>query len=203
METDRSHRHRLHEDAIALILGTLFVSLGTQIYSQTTLLVGSTAGLALLMSYVTHASFGIIFFVLNLPFYYLAWKRMGKGFTIRTFLAATLVALMTQHQPQWVNFADLNPVYATLVGGGLIGNGLLMLFRHRTGLGGVNILAMYLQDRFNLRAGYIMLGIDAAIMIAAYFVIPIDRLGLSLIGAAITNLIIAINHKPGRYVAWS
>ncbi|MDQ0455597.1 YitT family protein [Rhizobium paknamense] len=203
MNQEAVQRHRLYEDVIALCLGTLFVSLGTLIYANTTLLVGSTAGLALLLSYITGLGFGPIFFVVNLPFYILAYKRMGAAFTIRTFLASSLVAVISQLLPRWISFSALDPLYATVIGGALIGNGLLMLFRHRTGLGGANILAMYLQDHFKLRAGYVMLAIDAAIMISAFFVIPTDRLFLSLLGAAITNLIIAINHRPGRYLAWS
>ena len=41
-------RHQLYEDALAMLMGTLFIALGMLIYSKTMLLTGSTAGLALL-----------------------------------------------------------------------------------------------------------------------------------------------------------
>jgi uncharacterized membrane-anchored protein YitT (DUF2179 family) len=86
------------------------------------------------------------------------------------------------------------------MGGALSGTGLLILFRHRTGLGGINVLAIYLQDRFGLRAGYFQLAVDLAILAAAFFVIPLDRLALSLLGAVVVNMTLAINHRPGRYL---
>lgn len=198
-----AERHRLYEDVLAMISGTMFVSLGTLIYTETMLTVGSSAGLALLLSYVSGWGFGVIFFIVNLPFYILAVKRMGWAFTLRTFTAVALVSILSKLNGQWIDFSYLNPLYATVIGGGLIGTGLLMLFRHRTGLGGINILAMYLQEKTGLRAGYFQLGVDLAILAAAFFVLPADRLALSVLGAAIANLILAINHKPGRYMGLS
>ncbi|MBF5096390.1 YitT family protein, partial [Azospirillum sp. INR13] len=126
------------------------------------------------------------------------WK-----FTARTFIAVGLVTIFSRLTEQWVGFAHLDPVYATVVGSGLCGTGLLMLFRHRTGLGGVNILAIYLQEKHGIRAGYFQLGVDLAILAGAFFVLAPDRLLLSVVGAAIVNLTLAINHKPGRYLGMS
>jgi uncharacterized membrane-anchored protein YitT (DUF2179 family) len=198
-----AERHRLYEDALAMISGTMFVSLGTLIYTKTMLTVGSSAGLALLLSYASGWGFGVIFFIVNLPFCILAVKRMGWAFTFRTFTAVALVSVLSKLNSQWIDFSHLDPLYATVIGGGLIGTGLLMLFRHRTGLGGINILAMYLQEKTGLRAGYFQLGVDLTILAMAFFVLPADRLALSVLGAAIANLILAINHKPGRYMGLS
>jgi uncharacterized membrane-anchored protein YitT (DUF2179 family) len=200
MDAEPVERHRLYEDALAMLTGTLFVSFGMSIYAKATLLVGSTAGLALLLHYVTGIGFGPIFFLVNLPFYVLAFRRMGWRFAVRTFVAVSLVSVFSRFNGSWIDFSHLDPVYATVIGGGLTGTGLLMLFRHRTGLGGVTILAIYLQEDFGIRAGYFQLAVDLAILAAAFFVLPPGRLLLSVVGAAIVNLILAINHKPGRYL---
>ncbi|WP_139110170.1 YitT family protein [Ensifer sp. LC163] len=194
-----AERHRLYEDALAILTGTLIMSLGVIIYSKAMLLTGSTSGLALLLQYATGAQFWLVFSLINLPFYILAIKRLGWMFALRTFLAVTLVALFSKLTAGWVEFARLDPIYATIVGGGLMGTGLLILFRHRTGLGGINILAIYLQEQFGIRAGYFQLAVDLAILAAAFFVLPPANLVLSVVGAAVVNMTLAINHKPGRY----
>jgi uncharacterized membrane-anchored protein YitT (DUF2179 family) len=195
--------HRSYEDVMAMLVGTLFVALGVNFYTQALLLTGSTAGMAFLLQYATGWRFGVWFFLINLPFYYLAVKRMGWSFTLRIFVAIALVSLFSELTGKWVVFDSLNPLYASLMGGSLIGIGMLMLFRHRTSLGGINILALYLQGRYGLRAGYVQLGIDGLIMFAAFFVLPPERVGLSVLGAVALNLIIALNHKPGRYMGVS
>lgn len=196
-------RHRLYEDVLAMLLATMLVAIGITLYTQTLLLTGGTTGLSLLFQYVTHYSFGPIFFLINLPFYYLAIKRMGWGLTLRTFAAVFMVSVLSKFIPLWVSFSHLDPVFAAVAGGGLIGIGLLILFRHRATLGGVNILALYLQDNHGIRAGYFQLAVDILILLCGFFVLDLRSLLLSLLGAAVINLIIGMNHKPGRYLGVS
>ncbi len=193
--------HRLYEDVLALLLGTMVVSLGVMLYSESVLVTGSTAGAALLIEHATGLGFGVIFFAINLPFYGLAFKRMGLAFTIKTFIAVGLVSLFSKLMPMWIDFSMLNPIFAAIAGGALMGIGLLMLFRHRAGLGGINILALYLQEHFGIRAGYFQLAVDLVILACAFLTLPFDKVLLSILGAVVLNLIIALNHRPGRYLA--
>jgi len=105
--------------------------------------------------------------------------------------------------PGWIGFSHLSPLYAAIAGGGLQGIGLLILFRHRTGLGGFNILALWLQDRHGLRAGWVQLAIDLVILAVALMVIGWRAAALSVVGAVVLNVILGINHRPGRYLAVS
>lgn len=196
-------RHPLWEDALALLLGTAMVALGIAFYSHAGLLTGGTVGLAFLLKYFAGWPFGLVFFTLNIPFYLLAIWRMGWSFTLRTIIAVGLVSLLAELTPNWIRFAELNIYYAALFGGFAMGIGLLMLFRHRASLGGVNILALFLQERFGLRAGTFQMGIDALIVLAAVFIVPLDKVALSVLGAVALNLVLAINHRSDRYMGVS
>ncbi len=201
--TSSASAHRLYEDISAGLTGTLMVALGVTLYTKATLLTGGTAGLALLLQYATQFEFGPLFFAINLPFYALSILRMGWKLTLRTFLAVLLVSYLSQFTPGWIHIDNLNPIYAAIMGGVLMGVGLLVLFRHRTSLGGVNILALYAQERYGIRAGYVQLGLDAVILLSALFFIEPSKVGLSLVGTAVLNLILATNHRPGRYMGVS
>ena len=196
-------QHKWYEDLLAIITGTLLVALGVTMYKHTILATGGLNGLALLLNYATPLEFGVLFFLLNLPFYILAWMRLGPAFTIKTFCSVALVSLLVQLTSDWISFADLNPYYATLIGGIIMGTGLLILFRHKSGLGGINILAVFLQERYGIRAGYFQMGLDILILVGAYFVLPLDKVALSVAGAVILNMVIAMNFRPGRYVGFS
>lgn len=196
-------RHRLHEDVFAIFIGTMLVSLGIAFYAEAQLTTGSTAGLALLLQYVSGIPFGWLFFGINLPFYVLAFLRMGLPFTIKTVAGVALVSFFSGQIAGWIDIGSISPLFAALVGGGLIGLGILSLFRHKASVGGINILALYLQDNFGIRAGYFQLGVDAVILVIAFFILPFDRVLYSILGALVLNLIIALNHRPGRYVGFS
>ncbi len=203
MQSTPIEQHSLLEDGLAIIWGTAFVALGLALYQKAMLMVGSLAGVALLLNYTTGWAFGLVFFVINLPFWYLAIKRMGWAFTIRTFIAVALFSILSRYTPTWVEVARIEPVYAAIIGGGLMGTGLLILFRHRAALGGLQVLALYLQDNHGIRAGYFTLGVDLVILVAAFFVLDWQQVLLSILGAAALNLTVAINHRKGRYVGMS
>ena len=193
--------HRPYEDVQGLLAGTLFVALGALMFAQAKLLTGGTAGIALLVSYATGWSFGPVFFCVNLPFYLFAWRMMGKSFTLRTAAAVSLMALISWLLPWGLAFEHLSAPLAALLGGLLIGAGLLMLFRHRASLGGVNVVALYLQERLGWNAGRVQLAVDALILLAAFGVTDLWHVALSVLGAVVLNLTLAINHRPGRYMA--
>lgn len=195
-------RHSLFEDAQALITGTLFVGLGLALFRQAGLMTGGTVGLAFLAHYASGLAFGPLFFLINLPFYLLAWHRMGRRFTLKTVAAVSLLAMLSEWLPQWLVLQSVHPLFAALGGGLLVGAGFIILFRHRASLGGLNTLVLWLQERFGWRAGVVQLLLDAAILLAAWPWLDAQRLALSILAAAAMNFALAVNHKPGRYLAF-
>ena len=193
--------HSAFDDAQALVTGVFFVALGLALLRNAGLLTGGTAGIAFVLHYATGAPFGILFFALNLPFYALAWKRMGARFTIKTFAAVALLSLAVEAMPHLWVLQSVNPWFAAIGGGLLTGAGFLILFRHHASLGGINVLVLWLQDTRGWRAGKLQMAIDVAILLAAAAWVTPGRLALSVLGAVAMNFALAVNHRPGRYQA--
>ncbi|WP_394789584.1 YitT family protein [Rhodoferax sp.] len=198
-ETQPIHSHTLFEDAQAIFTGTLFVSLALILFAQAGLMTGGTAGAAFLLFYVTGISLGKLFFLINLPFYWFAWTRMGREFTFKTFIAISMLSAMMEWSPKLFAIERLHPAYAAVLGGLLLGSGCLFLARHRASLGGATIVTLYLQKARGWRAGKVQMVIDCCIVLLALTVIEPARVGYSVLAAVVMNLFIWINHKPGRY----
>lgn len=196
-------QHSLTEDILAILTGALFASFGLALFKAAGLLTGSTAGIAFLAFYTTGVPFGAAFFIINLPFYVLAYLRMGWRFTLKTFAAVALVSVFTELHRYFIQIGELDPFYAAVFGGLLMGVGFIILFRHQASLGGINILALYAQDHWGIRAGKFQLAIDLVILAASYFVVGGKALAASVIGAVAINAVIWMNHRGDRYVAWS
>jgi uncharacterized membrane-anchored protein YitT (DUF2179 family) len=77
---------------------------------------------------------------------------------------------------------------------------MLMLFRHNASLGGLNVVVLYLQERFGWRAGKVQMLLDGLIVLGGLVVADPQRVALSVLGAVVLNLALAINHRPGRYI---
>lgn len=194
-------RHSIADDALGFTTGVVLATLGTHLLRHLGLVTGQTAGLALVLAYASDWSFGLIFFLLNLPFYGLSVMRLGWGFTLRTLGAVALFSLAMEAAPTLIPFGAANPVAAAVVAGIVTGVGLLVLFRHRASLGGVGVLAVYIQDQTGFRAGWTQLLFDAVVFTAACFVIEFERVAISFLGALVLNLVLAFNHRRDRYIA--
>jgi uncharacterized membrane-anchored protein YitT (DUF2179 family) len=194
-------RHSLLEDAQGLLTGTLLCALGLQFLGQAGLVTGQTAGLALVIGYATGWAFGIVFFVINLPFYWLGWRRIGPAFTVKSFCSVGLLAGLSALLPRYMDVSAVHPLVAGILFGVTSGVGLLILFRHGSSLGGIGIVALMVQDRTGLRAGWLQMGFDAALFLLALIWIPADRVLWSLPGVIVLNLTIAVNHRRDRYIA--
>lgn len=192
-------KHSTLEDAQAFVLGTSLCALGVTMLTHLGLITGQTAGLAVLLSYVTGWSFGAVFFAVNLPFYWLAWTRMGPRFTIKSFVCVALVSILAEVFPGLITFETLDPILGALLVGAVTGLGLIVIFRHGASLGGIGVLALFLQDKTGFRAGYTQLLFDLCLFAAAFLLLAPSLVIFSLAGAVVANLIIATNHRPDRY----
>ncbi|MEZ8102397.1 YitT family protein [Vibrio bivalvicida] len=192
-------KHSRREDWIAILTGTFLVAQGVFFLQSASLLTGGTTGLALLASQFVSLSFGTLYFVANCPFYLLAWKRFGSRFAFNSAISGALVSVFADHLYLVISLDTINQVYCAVAGGLLMGLGMLILFRHRSSLGGFNVLCLFIQDKFGISVGKSQLAIDFCILVASFFFVSAQVIALSIIGAVALNLVLAMNHKPTRY----
>jgi uncharacterized membrane-anchored protein YitT (DUF2179 family) len=193
--------HTLLEDAQGIGYGVTVAAVSIAILTHLGLITGQTAGLAVLLSYVTGAPFGLVFFLLNIPFYWFGYRRLGLAFTLKTAISVALLSVLTTFVPDWLTFATLNPFFGAILAGLLSGSALLAIFRHGASLGGIGILGLYLQDRTGFRAGHLQLAFDAVLFLVALLILDARIVALSLLGAACVNLVISFNHRRDWYIA--
>lgn len=195
-------KHGLVEDVLGLTIGTVMASFGLFLMQTSATVTGGTAGLALLLSHGVPIPFGVLFLLANLPFLVAAVSRKGLDFTLRTLLAIGAVTLFSQLHAAVLPSLALPAAYATVLGNVIAGVGVLILFRHRASLGGFNIVGLIVQERRGIPAGYVQLGLDLVVVLAALAVLPLPNVALSVLGAVVLNLTVAINHRTDRYTGW-
>jgi uncharacterized membrane-anchored protein YitT (DUF2179 family) len=193
-------RHTFLEDAQAILVAPLFVAFAVLLFRQAGLLTGGTVGVAFLIHYASGWPMGAVVFAINLPFYIFAVRSMGWAFTIKTFICVSLLAVYTEVLPMLITLQSINPIFAAVMGGFLAGVGLLILIRHKASLGGLGVLAIHLQNTKGWRAGKVQMAADFVIVGAALLIRDPLSVGLSIVGALALNLVIAVNHKAGRYM---
>jgi uncharacterized membrane-anchored protein YitT (DUF2179 family) len=193
--------HTKWEDAQGLTLGIILASLGVHILTAAGLFTGQTAGIAVIISYLTGWSFGLVFSIINVPFYFLAYSRLGLEFTLKSIASVSALSSITELLPSGLPITNPQPLFAAIAFGACVGLGLLASFRHNGSLGGLSVVALLIQDNTGFKAGYVQLIADTVIFATAAFLFPLPIVGWSLLGAVILNNVIAINHRRDRYIA--
>jgi uncharacterized membrane-anchored protein YitT (DUF2179 family) len=192
--------HSRTEDVLGLLSGTFVVSLGLHLLQVSHLVTGGTAGLALLLTYGLPVPFWLLFVLVNLPFMALAARQKGASFTLRTLASIALVSAFSPLHASLFGELHLEPLYGAIAGNLLAGIGLLIVFRHGASLGGFNLIALLAQDRLGWRAGFVQMGMDVLVVLVSLAVTSASGVLLSALGAVVLNGVLALNHRPGRYL---
>lgn len=196
----RATEHGVAENVLGMLTGTFAASLGLHLLNAVSAVTGGTAGLSLLLGFATPLPFWLLFGLINLPFAVLAVWKKGVRFTVRTVVAIVLVSGFSVLHGALFPIGGIEPVYGALAGNLLCGIGLLIVFRHGGSLGGVNVIALVIQDATGFRAGWTLMVFDVLIVLASFLVVPWPLVLLSAAGTVLLNLVLALNHRPGRYI---
>lgn len=193
-------RHTLIEDIYAFAIGCSFVVLGIVFLKSAGLVTGGVAGIALLLSYVVPLPVGVLFMLINIPFFLFAWPAMGKRFMIKTVVVNLAIMGLAMVAPRMFTLSGVHPLFAAIFGGTIIGMGILSLARHGAGAGGTGVLALYLQKRKGINAGKTQMLCDALILSVSIVVLNWHNVAFSLLSAAAMSGVLIGFHKPERYI---
>jgi uncharacterized membrane-anchored protein YitT (DUF2179 family) len=193
--------HTVYEDAYGLFAGVVFVVLGTTLLKAAGLLTGGVAGIALLASYEIAWPVGVLFMLINIPFFLFGYLFMGLRFTVKSLIGSAMIMALLQLMPQALNLSYALPVVAAVAGGTLNGMGILAFARHGAGVGGTGIVTLWLQKKYAVNAGRTQIVIDCAIMLAGLLFLSPQRVGWSALSAIAMSAMVIAWHRPGRYSA--
>ncbi|MBS0995531.1 YitT family protein [Gluconobacter cerinus] len=193
-------RHTFFEDVYAFVIGCSMISLGLLCLHTANLVTGGVAGISLLFSYLIPVSPGSLFTYINIPFLLFSVWAMGKVFTFKTSIASVTITIMTKFLPDLIVIKTLNPAFAAIFGGTIIGMGILSLARHRAGVGGTGVITLWLQKKYKINAGKTQMIIDTTIMFVSLLVLPGKLVIFSALSAAALSGVMIVFYRPDRYL---
>ncbi|MEN2748404.1 YitT family protein [Sphingomonas sp. T9W2] len=194
--------HSRSEDVYAIIVGCVMIALGLALLRAAGLVTGGIAGVALLVSYLVPLPTGVLFTLINIPFFLFAKRAMGTRFMLRTIAVNAGIALFSTMARYGFRIVEVHPAFAAIAGGTVIGMGILALARHDAGVGGTGVVTLWLQRTRGWNAGRTQIAIDLGILAASFAVVaPVQVAWSALSAAAISGILIAW-HRPGRYTGY-
>ena len=191
--------HTLFDDVYGIAVGILFVVMCVLLLQAAGLITGGVAGISLLLSYTSSYSVGMLFMLINLPFFLFGYLFMGARFTVKSLIGSILIMAMLKLMPSGLVIGHIHPMVAALGGGTFCGMGILALARHGAGVGGTGIVTLWLQKKYGINAGRTQVAIDGVILLAALLIVQPELVGWSSLSAIAMSSMVMAWHRPGRY----
>ncbi len=198
-----ARRHTWYEDLFGIATGVVLISTAILFMQAGGLLTGGAVGLAQLVATAFNSALSPVYVLISIPFFFLAIWKMGIGFASKSFINILIVSFVVDRLPNLIHVSAPNQLAAAVIANTLGGIGVLAFFRHNSSLGGFQIIALYIQDKFKVQAGLAQAIIDVVILIIGISSFSLSATLNSFIGVVIFNGILAINHRPDLYIGRS
>ncbi len=147
---------------------------------------GGIAGISLILYYIFPGlKISLTYAVMNLPLVVLGWRQVGHRFMYYTAygtLAFTLAAEFITPPPLPVKEKVLAAVLAGIISG--LGGGLTM--RSAGSTGGLDILAVFVNKKYNLTIGATWIFFNGLVLLAGAFIVGLEDALYTLIFVFIT-----------------
>ena len=134
---------------------------------------GGVTGISMLLADTTGLPISILIFIINIPFIFIGYHRLGAAFAIRSALAIAGLSLCLA----FITFPDVTPdkLLTAVFGGFFIGVGIGLAIRGGAVLDGTEIAALLFSKRFQLlKVNDVILLLNVVIFSAAAFFLGIE-----------------------------
>ena len=149
---------------------------------------GGVSGLAVLVNYLTGAQLGTVILLINIPLLMLAWKFLGRAFTIKTMKTVAIQTVFLNILSPIIPEYRGESMLAALFGGICIGTALASAFMRGTTTGGTDIAGRLIQLKFrHVPIGKMMMFVDALVLATSMLVFRNIETGLYGIIAIFTT----------------
>lgn len=155
------------------------------------LLDGGVVGLSIIGAHLSHLPLGIFLVLLNIPFIFLGYRKLGKTFAIYSSIGIVALALMTAFIHPSIG-ATSDPVLAAVFGGIIVGAGVGIVIRYGGTLDGADTVAILIDKRTPFSVGEAIMFMNIFILSASGFVFGWNNAMYSLIAYFVAHKAIDI-----------
>ncbi len=132
-------------DTFVFVLGGIGLSVAVNCFlSKNNILYGGFSGIATILNFLFEIPIGIAIFIMNIPLFIVALKKLGGRFINLTIWATLITSLLIDSGaflPAYSN--DL--LLSSIIGGALVGISLGIIFIRNATTGGIDIIAKLIQ----------------------------------------------------------
>ena len=154
-----------------------------------TILDGGVTGISIIVSKITNLPVSLLVLILNIPFVYIGYKNLGRGFLIRAVYSMVLFSVSLSVFRYYEPLTE-QMLLATVFGGILLGIGVGLVIHFGGCVDGTESVALVISKKTTLSIGQVVLVFNLVIYSVAGLIFGLDRAMYSLLTYFITFKVI-------------
>lgn len=179
--------------AIMVIIGGIIAAYGLEtVLIPNSVSDGGVTGLSIVGSQLFHLPLGILIAVINIPFVWLGYKQIGKGFAFLSIIGIVSLAAGTSFFHHTPAIIEGDTLLITVVGGIILGLGMGLALRNGGALDGIDMLAVLLSRKLPFGTSDLILFLNIFVFIFVSFVFGLQGALLSVIAYYIASKVIHV-----------
>lgn len=166
---------RLLKRIFFIFIGAIMMAVGIEVFLVPNLIMdGGIVGISIILSSLTGVKLGVFLFLLNIPFFFLGYKQIGKTFALSTVFGIAVLSVSSTFLHS-VEAVTNDMTLATVFGGIALGAGVGMVIRYGGSLDGTEVLALLINKKLPFSVGEIVMFFNIFIFTWGGFVFGWDR----------------------------
>ena len=170
---------------LQIALGIVLASIGLKAFLLPNgFLDGGVTGIAILLNAQFDINISVLLVGLSIPFLFLAYRSISRRVAIKSILSIVGLALFIQFE----NFGTVtdDKLLISIFGGLLVGLGIGITVRNGAVLDGSEILGVFLNDRYGLSIGQVILAFNIVLFSITALVLSVEVALYSILTYIIT-----------------
>lgn len=184
---------RLPMDILFDLVGGFIFAVGLNCFTNPNQIApGGVSGVSVILNHLFGLPLGAVIFGINIPLLLLAWRFLGRDFTLRTLKTLAIQSVVVDQIAARLPVYQGDMILAALFGGLCIGFGIALIFLRGSTTGGTDIVSRLIQLRWPfVPIGRAMLAVDAVVVAASMIVFRNIEVGLyALINIFVSSRVI-------------
>jgi uncharacterized membrane-anchored protein YitT (DUF2179 family) len=175
---------------VLITTGALIFSIGVKsIVVPKGFITGGIAGAGLLAYYYSDIfSPGIWYLIINIPLFIVGWTLVSRRFFLYSVYGMAVASLFLELVNLQIPVSD--PFLAVLAGGAIIGTGAGITLHSLGSLGGSDIIAIILNQKYNVRMGTYFFVFNLVLFAFSFAILSVDTVLYSLAMSYVTSVVL-------------
>lgn len=158
-------------DLLKIVVGNVLIAFAlSTLVLENNIIAGGVSGIGIVLQHYLGLPISIVVGAVNVVLFVLGFIFLGKAFAMTTLLSTFLFPILLEffESHMMFHYYLADPLLASIVAGILVGFGMGLILKANASTGGIDILAIIVNKKFNIPVHIVLNAIDLIVLLLQF-----------------------------------